>query len=135
MKLNQIEIKITKRTGAYESATFGGVWSVAEDEQVEEQNAFAQCYEAVTKAYTTATAAPTPAPTPTPTAAPTPAPTPTPTATPTPTPTAKKQLTIDSPELSAITKRIADGVPVAKVLEYYEADDKAMAILRLAEGE
>ena len=117
MKLTEIKIQITKRIGNYESATIGGTWSVSDDETRQEQELFALCNDNILQVFAkNYNLQPQPQPQPQ------------------PQKNQKKKLTIDSPELSAVTKRISEGVSVDEVLKYYDVDDKMLAILHLAEG-
>ena len=112
MKLTEIKIQITKRIGNYESATIGGTWAVSDDEKRQEQELFATCNDNILQVFANNYNLPAqPA-----------------------QKIQKKKLTIESPELSAVTKRISEGVSVEEVLKYYEVDDKMLAILHLAEG-
>ena len=125
MKLTEIKIQITRRIGNYESATIGGTWAVSDDEDRQEQELFAICNDNILQVFAKNYALPLPQQPQQPQQ---------------PQPQQqqqkiqKKKLTIDSPELSAVTKRISEGVSVDEVLKYYDVDDKMLAILHLAEG-
>ena len=119
MKLTEIKIQITKRIGNYESATMGGTWCIPDDETRGEQELFSICNNSVMQSLVNSynLQQPQPQPQPQPQKI-----------------IQKKKLTIDSPELSAVTRRISEGVSVEEVLKYYDVDDKMLAILHLAEG-
>lgn len=143
MKLTTINVEISRRTGNYETTKIGAEWSISESESESESELFNKAVAIVEKTYhdnylsqssapiVTPPQQPQPAPQP---QKPAPAPAPAPVAKAAEQPVKKKVLTLQSPELSAVTKRIADGVSVEEVLKYYDVDNKMLAVLKLAEG-
>ena len=144
MKLISVKVSITKRLQQYESATFGGEWTISETDNISEEQAFAEAVafcdiaynnylnrdsKPVAKAESTPVAKPVAKATEsTPVAKPVAKAT---ESTPVAKPT-KEKLVITDPRLTAITKRIADGVSLEEVLKHFAVDKQMYDILRIA---
>lgn len=118
MKAITINVQISKCPKQYESIRLGGEWSVEDGETVE--SAMAKAYEQLNAIYADML---NPKP-----------------KTEEKKPEEKKpesgktplSFDNDAKTLKQICKRIEDGVKLDKVLEYYEPDEQAMAVLKAA---
>ena len=132
MKLISVKVSITKRLQQYESATFGGEWTISETDNISEEQAFAEAVAFCDIAYNNylnRDSKPVAKPVAKATES---TPVAKPVAKAESTPVAKEKLVITDPRLTAITKRIADGVSLEEVLKYFSVDKQMYDILRIA---